>query len=264
LNDELVRVQRELRRRSGELAEQNERLLEVDRLKDEFVSLISHEFRTPLTSMHGYLDLLREDEDALTLKQREFLRVLDRNTQRLLRLVDDLLFVAQLDAGKLHFAPEPVDPAAVARECIDAIRPLASAKGVEVGFAAGSVPLFAADRARIVQLLDNLLTNAVKFTPGGGRVHLRLAVKGDRVIFEVSDTGIGIPAAERNQVFERFFRTDRATRRAIPGSGLGLAVVKSIVEAHGGTIAITSSGRTGTTFRVELPVGAPTPIVAAG
>jgi signal transduction histidine kinase len=84
------------------------------------------------------------------------------------------------------------------------------------------------------------------------------------VIFEVSDTGIGIPAAERNQVFERFFRTDRATRRAIPGSGLGLAVVKSIVEAHGGTIAITGSGRTGTTFRVELPVGAPTPIVAAG
>jgi len=254
LNEELVQVQRALRRRSGELADQNERLLELDRLKDEFVSLISHEFRTPLTSMHGYLDLLREDDDSFTAKQKEFLQVLDRNTQRLLRLVNDLLFVAQLDAGQLQLAAEAVEPAALARECVEAIRPLAAAKAIEVGFAAEQVPRVVADRGRIVQLLDNLLTNAVKFTPSGGRVHVGVSLAADRVVVQVADTGIGIPDSERDQVFERFFRTERASRRAIPGSGLGLVVVKSIVEAHGGTIAVAGSGDSGTTFRVELPV----------
>ena len=265
LNEELVQVQRELRRRSGELADQNERLVELDRLKDEFISLISHEFRTPLTSMHGYLDLLREDERAFSPKQREFLHVLDRNTRRLLRLVNDLLFVAQLDAGQLHLMPESVDAAAVARECLEAIRPHAAAKGVVVDVtAADGFPRLVADRARLVQLLDNLLTNGVKFTPSGGRVRLNVAAAGDRVVLEVVDTGIGIPAEERDRVFERFFRTERAARRAIPGSGLGLVVAKSIVEAHGGTIAVAGSGRSGTTFRVELPVAGPMSPAAAG
>jgi signal transduction histidine kinase len=254
LNDELVRVERGLRRSSGELTEQNQRLREVDRLKDEFVSLISHEFRTPLTSMHGYVELLREDEDGLTAKQREFLRVLDRNARRLLRLVDDLLFVAQLDAGKLRLAPERVEPAALVRECVETIRPLADTKGVELEVDAPAGAALNADRVRLVQLLDNLLTNGIKFTPGGGRVHVSVRDAAERVVVEVADTGIGIAATDRDQIFERFFRTDRATRRAIPGSGLGLAVVKAIVDAHGGTIAVTGAPGAGTTFRVELPV----------
>ena len=256
LTDELVAVERELRRTSGELVEQNERLVELDRLKDEFVSLISHEFRTPLTSMHGYLDLLREDEATFTPKQREFLEVLERNAKRMLRLVDDLLFVAQLDAGKLRIVRESVDAAALVREAVASIHPLAQHKGVDVAVADLRVVRISADRARLAQLLDNLLTNAVKFTPAGGRVDVEVGGTSESAVIEVRDTGIGIPGDEREHVFERFFRTTRAGRRAIPGSGLGLAVAKSIVEAHGGTIAVASSEGAGATFRVELPVGA--------
>ncbi len=254
---ELVEVERQLRRRSGELVEQNERLVELDRLKDQFVSLISHEFRTPLTSMHGYLELLREDEGAFAPKQREFLEVLERNAMRLLRLVDDLLFVAELDAGKLQLVLETLDPAALAREAVAAIRPIADRKGVAVQLSAERAPHLLADRARLAQLLDNLLTNGVKFTPGGGRVDVAVSRAGERAVVEVRDTGIGIPPDEREHVFERFFRTSRAARRTIPGSGLGLAVAKSIVEAHEGTIGVTSPEGGGSVFRVELPLGGP-------
>jgi signal transduction histidine kinase len=107
-----------------------------------------------------------------------------------------------------------------------------------------------------MQLLDNLVTNGIKFTPAGGRVHVSVRDAPGRVVLGVADTGIGIAATDRDQIFERFFRTDRATRRAIPGSGLGLAVVKAIVDAHGGTIAVTGAPGAGTTFRVELPANA--------
>ena len=254
LNAELITVQREIRRRSDELAEQNERLRELDRLKDEFVSLVSHEFRTPLTSVRGYLDLLLEDADAFDPKQRRFLDVLDRNVRRLLRLVDDLLFVAQFDAGRLELAlDDHVDLARVIQESAEAARPLAEEKGLRLTLRTGPTVLLRADRARLAQLMDNLLTNAIKFTPTGGDVAVDVRGGGGGAVVEVSDTGIGIPDQERERVFERFFRTARATRRAIPGSGLGLAVAKAIVESHGGTITVHGAERAGSSFRVELP-----------
>jgi two-component system, sensor histidine kinase and response regulator len=238
--------------------EQNERLRELDRLKDEFVALVSHELRTPLTSIRGYLELVLDGEGGeLTEEQRQFLGVVERNADRLLALVGDLLFLAQIEAGKLSLEFGAVDLGAVASESVDAARPLADEKEITLSLAVGPVPLLAGDAARIGQLVDNLVSNALKFTPEGGRVDVRAQARNSSAVIEVRDSGIGIPAEEQERLFERFFRSSNATERQIQGTGLGLAISKAIVEAHGGEIAVSSELGVGTTFRVSLPVHQP-------
>ncbi|MEX2048173.1 MAG: PAS domain S-box protein [Gemmatimonadota bacterium] len=236
------------------LERQNERLLELDRMKDEFVALVSHELRTPLTSILGYLELVLEgDAGEVTEEQRQFLSVVERNSQRLLRLVGDLLLIAQIEAGKLTLERGPVDLAMLARDCIEAARPRADEKGVALVLEAGPVPALSGDCVRLAQVLDNLVSNAIKFTAGGGKVTVGLAQQNGHVLLAVSDTGIGIPAAEQGRLFERFFRTSGATQRAIQGTGLGLAITKAIAEAHGGEISVVSEENVGTTVRITLP-----------
>jgi PAS domain S-box-containing protein len=238
-----------------ELADQNERLRELDRLKDEFVALVSHELRTPLTSIRGYLELVLEEEaGTLTDEQRQFLGVVERNAHRLLALVGDLLFLAQVEAGKLSLEIGAVDLSAIAAESVETARPLAEERDVTLTLATGPLALIAGDHARLAQLLDNLISNGVKFTPPGGRIDVR--VKGHRgnAVIEVRDTGMGIPSEEQQHLFERFFRTTKATEQAIPGTGLGLAISKAIVDAHGGHIAVASADGGGTTFRISLPI----------
>jgi PAS domain S-box-containing protein len=238
-----------------ELEDQNERLLELDRLKDEFVALVSHELRTPLTSIRGYLELLLEGEAGdLTDEQRQFLSVVERNAHRLLALVGDLLFLAQVEAGKLSLEIGAVDLSAVAAECVETARPLADERGVTITLAAGPLGLLAGDRARLAQLLDNLVSNGIKFTPAGGRVDVRIRGLRGNAVVEVRDTGMGIPADEQEHLFERFYRTSKATEQAIPGTGLGLAISKAIVHAHGGRITLASDEGAGTTFSVSLPI----------
>ena len=239
-----------------DLAAQNERLRELDRLKDEFIALVSHELRTPLTSIRGYTELLLDGEAGeLAEDQRRFLGVVDRNAHRLLHLVGDLLFLAQVEAGKLVLDVDALELGAVASESVEAARPQAEAKDITLTLATGPVPLVAGDRARIGQLIDNLVSNAIKFTPEGGRVDVRVRALSKRAVFEVRDSGIGIPASEREHLFQRFYRTSNATEQAIQGTGLGLAISKAIVEAHDGRITLTSEEDVGTTFRVELPLG---------
>jgi PAS domain S-box-containing protein len=238
-----------------ELALQNERLLELDRLKDEFVALVSHELRTPLTSIRGYLELLLDGEAGdLTDEQRQFLGVVERNAHRLLTLVGDLLFLAQVEAGKLSLEFGAVDLGALAAECVETGRPLAEEKGVTLTLATGPLALLAGDHARLAQLLDNLVSNGIKFTPAGGRVDVRIRGERGQAVIEVRDTGIGIPPNEQEHLFERFYRTSKATEQAIPGTGLGLAISKAIVQAHGGLIVVASEDDAGSTFRVSLPV----------
>ncbi len=234
------------------LAEQNERLREADRLKDEFVALISHDLRTPLTSIMGYLELTMDDE-TLGEESRSYLDVVQRNSDRLLRLVNDLLFVARLEAGELDLRRTEVDLGAVVRQSVEEARPRAAAKGIELGCEAQSVPELRADRGRMFQLLDNLISNAIKFTPEGGRVDVRLLQRGPNVRIEVVDTGIGISPEEQGRLFERFFRATTATERHIPGTGLGLYIACAIAEAHGGGIDVESEPGRGTTLCVELP-----------
>jgi signal transduction histidine kinase/CHASE3 domain sensor protein len=224
---------------------------ESERVKDEFVATVSHELRTPLTSIVGYAEVLLDSEE-LPDEQREFLQVINRNAQRLHRLVGDLLFFAQVESGKLTLESESVELRALARRALEAARPSAEAAGIALQLDAPEPVEIRGDRARLEQLLDNLLSNAVKFTLPSGRVCVRLATEEGEAVVEVSDNGIGIPAEEVTNLFRRFFRASSAMSRQIPGTGLGLAIAKAIVDAHGGSIDVESSER-GTTFTIRLP-----------
>jgi PAS domain S-box-containing protein len=239
-----------------ELAEQNERLRELDRMKDDFVASVSHELRTPLTSIRGYLELVRED-GRLDEEQDRMLGVVDRNADRLLGLVTDLLFVAQLDAGKLTMERVPVQLARIAAESVEAATPRADATEIALRLHADEETVVVGDRMRLAQVLDNLISNAIKFTPRGGEVDVRVYRVQDTAFVEVSDTGIGILEEERRHLFERFFRTAGATRAAVPGTGLGLTIVGAIMESHGGAVAVEAREGGGTTFTVSLPVTVP-------
>ena len=231
---------------------------EAERLKDELIATVSHELRTPLTSIIGYLEIvLSGEEGELAAEQERFLGIVDRNARRLLDVVGDLLFVAQVEAGRLLLELEPVDLSVVVAEAAEAARPQAERHGVELRVEAERGLVAQGDRVRLSQLLGNLVSNAVKFTPAGGRVSLRAQAEGGSAVLEVADTGIGIPEAEQASVFQRFFRSSTATEHAIQGTGLGLVICKAIVEAHDGSIAFTSAPAAGTTFRIEIPISAP-------
>ena len=234
------------------LTEQNERLREADRLKDEFVALISHDLRTPLTSITGYTELALEAE--LPDDVRGYLDVVARNSDRLLALVNDLLFVARLQAGELSLEPHDVDLAEVVRDTVQALEPRAAAKRIDVACVLDSVPAVRADSGRLQQLLDNLVSNAVKFTPDGGSVRVSLSRRNDAVLLEVADTGIGIAADDQRRLFQRFFRAENAVERQLPGTGLGLYISRVIAEAHEGTLTVRSKLGHGSTFRLELPL----------
>ena len=234
---------------------QNEQLRSVDRMKDEFVAVVSHELRTPLTSIRGYLELILDDGEQLPAETREFLEIVDRNADRLLHLVGDLLLVAQAEAGKLAFDWSTIELAPLAAQCVRAAQPAAEEAGVELRLSSRSSEPIVADPTRLAQLLDNLISNAIKFTPRGGRVDVVVDAAADSTLIEVRDTGFGISAEEQAQLFERFFRTRSANDMAIAGTGLGLSIVKAIVDAHGGSISLESTERAGSTFRVELPTG---------
>jgi signal transduction histidine kinase len=195
-----------------------------------------------------------EDSDPLTADQRRFLEVIHRNAERLLRLAGDLLTVARADAGRMQLRRQAMDLGRVVADCAESCRPQAGERGIELELDAPRVAM-AGDQQRLAEVVDNLVSNALKFTPPGGRVSLRARTDGDRAILEVADTGMGIPAAELPSLFKRFYRTERALTDAIPGTGLGLSISKMIVEAHGGTIAVVSREGAGTRFRVELPAG---------
>jgi hypothetical protein len=239
------------------LAEQNERLRELDRLKDEFIALVSHELRTPLTSIHGYLELVLDGgAGELGPEQQRFLSVVERNTTRLMQLVGDLLFMAQVEAGKLALDLEEVDLREVLAECLEAAKPVADDKQIDLVADLAETPSMLGDRSRLAQVLDNLISNALKFTPASGRVSVRVSRTGRDAVVEVADTGVGIRAEEQDRLFERFFRSSNATEQAIPGTGLGLTIAKAIVERHEGSIEIESVEGKGTTVRVRIPLGA--------
>jgi PAS domain S-box-containing protein len=250
-----VQAEQERERLLARERAQNQRLRELDKLKDEFIALVSHELRTPLTSIRGYTELLLDGAAGdISDDQRQFLGVVDRNSQRLLHLVGDLLFLAQIEAGKLALDLGAIDLAAVASDSVEAARPAAEEREITLTLATSPVPLLAGDHARLGQLVDNLVSNAIKFTPAAGRVDVRVRSHKGQAVIEVRDSGIGIPKGEKKFLFQRFYRTSSATEQAIQGTGLGLAISKAIVEAHGGAIAVESREGAGTTFRVTLPI----------
>jgi signal transduction histidine kinase len=231
---------------------------DLDRLKEEFVATVSHELRTPLASIVGFVELLLGEEPGeLTDDQREFLEIVRRSSQRLHRLVGDLLFVSRVDARQLDLEREEVRLDEIARASVQSALPDARRRDVELAAELVALPAIDGDGARIGQVLDNLLSNALKFTPAGGRVTVATEASERGVAVVVSDTGIGIPEDEAERLFRRFFRASSAIDAQIPGTGLGLAITKAIVDAHSGTIAVSNRPGGGTVFRVELPIAHP-------
>jgi PAS domain S-box-containing protein len=226
----------------------------VERMKREFLAMVSHELRTPLTSMLGSLGLLRSGRlESRPEKTRELLEIAERNGERQLRLINDLLDLQRLEAGELRFALAPAPLGAIVEEAARGIAGLASTWRVQVQASTpDSGVSVLTDRERLNQVLFNLLSNAIKFSPPGAAVHLRARAMNDRVEFEVRDQGPGIPEEFRGRLFEKFSQADVPGRRS-GGSGLGLSISKRLVEGLGGTIRIDSSPQTGTVVTVGLP-----------
>ena len=248
-----IRAENTTAQQALQLRAQNESLSELDRLKNEFVGLVSHELRTPLASILGYVEILREEgmngPDAELCAE-----VIERNAQRLLRLVGDLQLLSQIQSGKLAMEFRRADLADIVAHAVEELRPEAKRKHIDLALSVTAIPVLSVDLTRIAQLLANLLSNAVKFTPDGGRVEVRLGSEGGQVVLAVSDTGVGIPAADQERIFDRFYRTAIVRRQEIPGTGLGLTITKAIVAAHNGTIAVESAEGRGSTFTIRLPL----------
>lgn len=239
------------------------RAVEIARMKDEFVGMISHELRTPLSAIIGFLDLLQNDPaQPLTDDQQEFVGIIERNAQRLLNLVGDLLFTAQVESGRFPLEREEADVAALVRSAVASAGPHAQREGVELvaEVEPGAVPVFI-DAGSVGQAIDNLLSNAIKFTPRGGTVTARVRAVDGGVEFSIADTGVGIPEDEQGMLFTRFFRASTATRNAVPGVGLGLTITRAIVLAHGGTMEVSSQEGVGTEFRFTLPAAPRTEVL---
>jgi signal transduction histidine kinase len=231
---------------------------EADRLKDEVFATVSHELRTPLTSIIGYTDLLLAgDAGKLTEQQRRFLEITERNAKRQLRLVGDMLFVSKAEAGEFKIELGRADIDAIASGCVEAARPAAEQRGIELSYSGAPTPECDADSDRIAQLADNLISNAIKFTPEGGQVRVDLSVSGREIVLEVANTGSYILPQDRERLFDRFYRSSSACEEAVQGVGLGLTIAEAIVRAHGGSIEVESQVQTGTVFRARLPIHEP-------
>lgn len=218
--------------------------------KDDFVSNVSHEFRTPLTSILGYVELMLDDDDDLTEYQRGPLEIIRRNSERLLTLVSDLLSSRN---GQLIVSPRAVNVADLVRASVTAALPRATVSGIRLMADAPERLAARVDPARISQVLDNLVSNAIKYSPDGGDVVVSLRSEDGHVVCSVSDTGMGMSEKDQEEVFAKFFRTAAVRNSAIPGVGLGLSISKAIVEAHGGSVSLRSAVGEGTTFTFAVP-----------
>jgi PAS domain S-box-containing protein len=227
----------------------------VEQMKTDFVSTVSHELRTPLAAIYGAAMTLRRRDVTVEEQQRErLLEVVASESDRLARIVNDILWASRLESGRMQVAIERCDAGAIATEVADVLRSRAS-EGVEVvALTPQGVPPVAADPDKLRQILTNLLDNAIKYSPDGGRVELEVARSGRRVRFRVTDQGLGIPPAEQDRIFEKFFRLDPNLTRGVGGTGLGLYISRELVLRMNGRIWVVSDGRTGSSFFVELPV----------
>jgi signal transduction histidine kinase len=245
-----MRNEAEISRES--LAQRNKLLRELDRAKDELIASVSHELRTPLTAITGFADVLLRTPD-LPAEALEYATIIARNSERLAVLVDDLLVLKGVGAASLKLNVQPVCLEKAVRESIESIRPLAEQQKLTLEMTIDTVPAIMADEVRIHQMLNNLLTNAVKFTPEGGRISIALANQGRNVTIVVTDSGVGIPHDEIARLFDTFYRASNVKDSRFGGTGLGLSIVQAIVALHQGSIDVKSVLGAGTTITVSLP-----------
>jgi signal transduction histidine kinase len=251
--------------RHARLYEEENRLVEelrsIDRTKSDFVATVSHELRTPLASITGYAEMLLDREmGELSGEQEHTLERVSRNAVRLQDLIEDLLTLSAIEAGTFTTVARPVNLLDIIAGAAEDIAPAVAAKGLTLTTAWPADGLIVdglivdGDANQLVRALMNLLSNAVKFTPEGGRIELTTITAGGWVVVSVADTGMGIPEADKKNLFTRFFRASNATQRAVPGTGLGLAIIQTIIAGHGGELSLQSQEGTGTTVTVRLPL----------
>ncbi len=235
--------------RQREAVEQLERL---NRAKSEFVSIVSHEFRTPLTGIQGFSEMMRDEE--LTLEEmREYAGDINKDAQRLNRMIDEMLDLDRMESGRMTIHPERMDLNAVVDEAVDRVRPNAPNHTLSVDLQPELPPIHA-DRDRLTQVASNLLNNAVKYSPTGGRITVTTRADHDQVRLDVRDEGLGIPPDALETIFERYSRVDSQATKDIPGTGLGLPIVRQIVQLHGGKVWAESELGRGSVFHVVLPL----------
>jgi signal transduction histidine kinase/CheY-like chemotaxis protein len=258
---EAARLTRESRARLTEIERVSHALHEVERMKNDFLSMISHELRTPLTAIIGYTDLLlRQIHGPLNDRQGHHQGAVKKAAHRLLALINDLLDLNRLEGGHVELNLDSVSAVDAVKLAVSRAAESAERQGVELRL---DVPLTSvsiqADPERFHQILVNLLDNAIKFTPDGGSVTVRLTQRDGLLTVSVIDTGVGVPPGQVDRIWDRFHQVDSSTRRQFGGTGLGLAIVRHLVELHGGTVAVTSAGPgQGSTFSFTIPLAAST------
>ncbi|MCR4399785.1 MAG: cell wall metabolism sensor histidine kinase WalK [Syntrophomonadaceae bacterium] len=224
-----------------------------DRMRSEFVANVSHELRTPLTAIKGFVETLLDGALEDTLLCRRFLTIIDSETNRLTRLIDDLLSLSAIESKERRLTLKPTHMVHAVRQVMNVLAPQAREKRLRLEIISNpGLPAVNADEDLVGQVLINLIDNAIKYTPDEGRIVVRVRRSGDRIITSISDTGCGIPAESLPRLFERFYRVDKARSRELGGTGLGLAIVKHIVESHGGEVAVESQVGKGSTFSFSL------------
>ncbi|HTB20267.1 MAG TPA: response regulator [Bryobacteraceae bacterium] len=265
LNHNLERRSSELAAANQELSERNQEVERANRLKSEFLASMSHELRTPLNTILGFSELLSEETaGALNAKQKRFLTHIQRDAGHLLELINEVLDLSKIEAGRLELHLEKFPLALAVAEVLTSIRPLASTKGIHLDSNLDSQLALEADRLRFKEILYNLLSNAIKFTPSGGRVWIESSVAAGAVCFLVGDTGIGIAPDDQEPIFESFHQASATTKGVREGTGLGLAITKRLVEHHGGKIWVESEAGKGSRFFFTLPLSEqPQPLVSS-
>ena len=253
---ELERKREELEAATAELRAANQRLRELDRMKDDFVSTVSHELRTPLTSIRAFAEILHDSPELAAGKRQEFVGIILRETERLTRLINQILDLAKIESGRAEWAAEPVDLGAVIRDAADSTAALYRERDVQLETdVPDRVPIVVADRDRLQQVLLNLLANAVKFcTPGAGRVRVALSAAPDAVRVDVADNGIGIAPEHQGAIFEKFRQVGDTLTDRPQGTGLGLPISRLIVRQFGGELWVASEPGRGATFSFTIPV----------
>ena len=236
-----------------QLAAQNERLQRIDEARNQFLAIVSHELRTPLTSIVSFIELIRGEAGALTPEGLSFLDIIERNADRLHRLIGDLLMLDRVEAGALPLDLATVSITDLVTEAVRAATPGAAKQGVTLELSAFPGPPVTGDSRRLMQVLDNLIANAVKFSHRNGLVRVGAVCDQGSWRIDVADSGIGIPPEEADQLFSRFVRGSNARTAGLPGSGLGLSIVKVLTEMHGGQVEVRSVLGRGSTFSVFLP-----------
>jgi len=232
-------------------------LRRLERVRRDFIANVSHEFKTPLTAIQGFAETLLNGALDDRANRKRFVEIIREHARRLARLTDDLLKLSRIEAGRLELEIRPVPVETLVNACVETARLKAEAKGIEIHVElAKGMPAVRGDAVQLGEVLQNLLDNAVQYTPSGGRIEVISSPNGHNVTFTVADTGIGVPEADLERIFERFYRVDAARSGEAGGTGLGLSIARHIVEAHGGRIWVESAVGLGSRFSFSVPVAA--------